>query len=299
MANQQNVTSGPLDSPSCVVCEASSASCGSKCGYELFRCSACSHLFVWPMPSTTDSIYSADYFSGAKAGFGYTDYDNDKRAMIPTFEKCLSRIEAAVGSTGALLDVGAATGFFLDLAKRRKWQVQGVELSVSASAVARSKGLDVATGSVESCELPASSFDAVSMWDVIEHLTDPPGTMNSVRRILKPKGVLAINTPDSTSAVSRLLGLKWHLVTPPEHLNLFSQYSLRLLLEKHGFEVLEVTRISKTFTVQYTLHFLLKTLGMVNGAAARVSDGLNGTKLGLLGIPINLRDNMFVLARKR
>ena len=285
--------------PSCVVCATPSESYGSKAGYDLFRCSACLHTFVWPMPANPHSIYGEDYFTGAKGGFGYTDYDGDKLAMAPTFHAYLSRMEAALGGTGELLDIGAATGFFLHLARQRKWQVRGIEVSASAAQMARSKGLDVLTGPVENCNWPPASFDAVSMWDVIEHMADPHAAMDHVQRMLKPGSVLAVNTPDCGSFFSRLLGLKWHLIIPPEHLNLFSRQSLRLLLERHGFEILDLARVGKTFTIQYVSFFLLKTLGILNSPAGRISSALNGTRIGHWSVPINLRDNIFVLARKR
>jgi len=285
--------------PPCVVCGTPSVPYGSKAGYDLFHCSACLHLFVWPMPANVDFIYGEDYFTGAKAGFGYTDYDRDKQAMAPTFHAYLNRIEKVLGGTGTLLDVGAATGFFLDLARSRKWEVHGIEVSVSAATTARSKGLDVLTGPVESCDSPPGSFDAVCMWDVIEHMPNPCAAVTHVRQLLKPGGILAVNTPDSDSLLPRLLGVKWHLIIPPEHLNLFSRRSLRILLERHGFEILDLTRVGKTFTLQYTAQFALKTLGLLDGPAGRISRALNGTWMGRWRIPINLRDNVFTLARAR
>lgn len=286
------------NTPPCIVCGNGAALYGSRTGYDFFRCMVCAHLFVWPTPPGIHDIYSEDYFTGARGGFGYTDYDRDKLAMVPTFNEYLLRMERALGRTGSLLDIGAATGFFLDLARHRNWKVRGVEVSKPAAAIARSKGLDVWTGVVEDCEYPAQDLDAVSMWDVLEHMADPHSTMKHVSQLLKPGSVLAINTPDSSSLIPKLLKLKWHLLLPPEHLNLFSRQSLRYLLEQHQFEILELTTIGKTFTVQYTFHFLLKTFGLVNGPAGSMSRALNGTRVGSWGVPINLWDNVFALARK-
>lgn len=252
-------------------------------------------MFVWPMPAGFREIYSEDYFSGATAGFGYADYDNDKLPMIPTFEDYLDRMEAAAGSKGRLLDIGAATGFFLGLARDRGWQVCGVEASPHATKIANAKGLDVRAGLLEECDFAEASFDAVTMWDVIEHMPAPGPVLETVARLMKPGALLAINTPDSGSALARVAGTKWHLVIPPEHLNLFSRKSLGLALGKFRYEILQFTTIGKRFTLQYVFQTLSH---VIKPGFTQIASRLRGTRLGLFDLSINLRDNMFVLARK-
>ncbi|HYL34754.1 MAG TPA: class I SAM-dependent methyltransferase [Bryobacteraceae bacterium] len=217
--------------------------------------------------------------------------------MIPTFEEYLDRLGRHAGQPGTLIDIGAASGFFLSLARRRGWRVSGVEPSDFASSLARDKGLDVRTGTVENCHFAAGAFDVVTMWDVIEHIPDPRRAIASIVSLLKPGGLIAINTPDSTCLLARLLKTKWHLVVPPEHLNLFSRESLRLLLAKHGLEVLEAATIGKTFTVQYVLMTLAHWQRLHVFDAA--SEAVRGRRLGQWKISLNLRDNVFMIARKK
>lgn len=197
---------------------------------------------------------------------------------------------------GKLLDVGAATGFFLDLARTRGWQTHGVEPSRYASEVASRKGLTVHRGVVEELDLPDESFDVITMWDVIEHVNDPDASLAAACRLLRPEGSLALNTPDAGSLLARLLGLRWHLVVPPEHLVLFSAKSLRKLLEDHGFTVIALHRIGKRFSIQYVLQTLARWQGLT--VWRKMADLSRRSRFGNWGIPINLRDNMFVLARK-
>lgn len=282
----------------CTICGSGAAPVGEKHSYRLYRCSRCRHLFVWPMPDNHLGIYLQDYFQGgADGGFGYVDYDRDKLPMVPTFERYLDLLQQAGANGGAILDIGAATGFFLDIARRRGWTPYGVEASDFAAGIARSKGLDVRTGVLEDYEVAPNFFDAITAWDVIEHLHCPRNTMRKINQVLKPGGLLAINTPDSGSALAQLLGIRWHLVIPPEHLNLFHRKSLRHLLEENGFEVLMEDKIGKTFTVQYVFQTLSnwQKLGIWGWAA----NHLQRRSIGKWGIPINLRDNMFVIARKR
>jgi len=187
--------------------------------------------------------------SRVQDGFGYVDYDQDKSKMTSTFEHYLDILATDGSEIGDMLDVGAATGFFLDLARNRGWRTVGVEPSEFAVSVAKGKGLDVRQGIVEDLAIPDNSFDVITMWDVIEHVNAPRASLAAAFRLLRPGGVLAINTPDSGSTLARLLGLRWHLVVPPEHLVLFHQESLRRLLAESNFEVTSIKRIGKRFTL--------------------------------------------------
>jgi len=253
---------------------------------DLYRCDSCRLIMVWPTPQVVE-IYSEKYFKGGHGGVGYVDYDQDKRAMDATFVAFLERIERRTPSKGKLLDVGAATGYLLDLARKRGWDPAGVEVSEWAASEARRKGLDVFTGDLAKCPFKSESFSAVTLFDVFEHATDPRGMLREAHRLLADGGLAAINTPDTSSVVARLLGRYWHLFTPPEHLFYFNVRNLSLLLRDTGFEVVRIERIGKSFTLQYVLQFL----GVPSGILA-------GSRLGRLSLPINLRDNMFILAQK-
>ncbi len=217
--------------------------------------------------------------------------------MAETFESYLDLLTDRHPQPGDLLDVGAATGFFLDLARSRGWNTCGVEPSEYASRVASQKNLAVHCGVLEELNLPDASFDVITMWDVIEHGTDPNASLAAACRLLRPEGTLALNTPDAESFLARLLGLRWHLVVPPEHLILFGQRSLRQLLEANGFTVASLHRIGKRFTIQYVLQTLARWQGLRLWQTA--ADVSRRSGFGNWGVPINLCDNMFVLAHKR
>ena len=85
---------------------------------DLYKCGKCGLIFIESV-SDVSKIYSEDYFSGAKNGFGYVDYDKDKKTMTDTFEFYLSKIKEFSGDIGNLLDVGAATGYFLKIAEKK------------------------------------------------------------------------------------------------------------------------------------------------------------------------------------
>ncbi|MEK7615702.1 MAG: class I SAM-dependent methyltransferase [Patescibacteria group bacterium] len=285
-------------SPICHVCQADATTLwGTKDSYDLYRCQACDLIFVSPLPSQTTTLYNKSYFYGAKEGFGYVDYERDKEPMRSAFLKYLDEIEKIIPARGTMLDLGAATGFFLDLARQRGWKTQGVEISDYAASLARAKGISVATGIVEEQNIPANSLDVVTAWDVIEHVPNPNATLQYIQKILKPGGVLAINTPHGGSALSRILKTHWHLVVPPEHLYFFSPYTMKKILPSLGFEVMMHKKIGKKFTLPYILQMLGNW--WKSPAIVKLADRTQASQLNKIAIPINLYDNFFLIARKK
>ena len=104
-------------------------------------------------------------------------------------------------------------------------------------------------GKLTEAKLPA--VDAVMMWDVLEHVDDPRAYITAVGRMLSPGGVLTISTPDKSSLWARVMGMKWQLIVPPEHLFYYSPVNLTRLLKECGFEIIEVGKPSKRFSFSY------------------------------------------------
>ncbi|MEK7084194.1 MAG: methyltransferase domain-containing protein, partial [Patescibacteria group bacterium] len=114
--------------------------------------------------------------------------------------------------------------------------------------------------------------------------------------LLLPNGMIALSTPDVGSMVARVLGKRWHAYVPPEHLWYFSGSTMRRLLERNGFSDITVRKIGKRFTLAY----MAKTLATTHPSrfAALMASFIQKTGLGAIVIPFNLRDNIFVTARK-
>lgn len=267
-----------------------------KNGHKLYDCNECTLTFVYPIPDNLGAIYAEDYFKneGKKEGGGYTDYDKDKAPMRPVFELYLDKL-ATFTKGRKIFDVGAATGYFLDIAKQKGWETFGSEISEFAAKEARTRGHSMVCGDLAGMDdLP--DVDAATLWDVLEHVDRPRAYLEALNRMLPSGGMLAINTVDRSSLWARMLGSRWHLIVPPEHLYYYAPQNLRLLLEQMGFEVLEIKKIGKTFSLSY----IFKMLGSwqkleIWNVFARVTDK---PLFRRIGIPINLRDNIFVLARK-
>lgn len=269
-----------------------------KNDFKLHRCLICNHLFIYPLSYDAQSLYNSDYFVGAKKGLGYVDYDKDKKPMRPVFIKYLKKIEKILHKKGTLLDVGAATGFFIKIAKEFGWNVKGLEISKYASGVAKKNGLDVYCGTLKNSNFTAQSFNIITMWDVLEHFADPQTDISIATHLLKPNGIIVINTPNSGSLYARIMKKRWHLLVPPEHINYFTKKSITLLLVKNGFSIVNITNVGKSFTLEYIAQ--IAATWQKSNLLQKLTELLKQyPKIGQLSIPINLFDNMFIIAQKK
>src|SRR5207245_2380942 len=105
--------------------------------------------------------------------------------------------------------------------------VEGVELAPVMVEHARNRlGLKVHASAFADVELEAEGFDVITMWDYIEHSTDPAGDLRRAAELLRPGGMLAVSTGDAGSIVARVSGRRWHLLTPRHHNFFFTRSSL-------------------------------------------------------------------------
>jgi 2-polyprenyl-3-methyl-5-hydroxy-6-metoxy-1,4-benzoquinol methylase len=159
--------------------------------------------------------------------------------------------------TGALLDVGSGYGFFLAEAKRQGWTVQGIESS-PAEVEHSVRELSVSVLNLDVTEaldsLPGCSFDAVTFWHVLEHLEEPGKAILQARRLIRPGGVIILNSPNLDSAVFKLLGASWTWIYVPGHLQYFRATPLAEWLKRHMLNV----KLLETWTHAPNLYFMLE-----------------------------------------
>jgi len=276
----------------CAVCGAESPRRKHrKQDVEILECRACGLAFWNPSPDFRASdVYDDAYFAGASAGHGYDDYADLETVLRLNFSRRLAGIPRP--HPGArLLDIGAAFGFAVSEARRTGWEATGLEISTAAAARAgRTAPGRVVVADALRAPFGSSCFDAVTLWDVLEHLPDPHAAVAEAARLLRSGGRLVLTTGDVGSLVARLSGPRWHLYTIPEHLFFYSRRSLRLLLEAHGFRVESERAESSVYTLGYLAERLRKTLlGQAVGRRARwPGAGLR--------IPVNLLDIVTVQA---
>ena len=226
------------------------------------RCGGCGLVMCDPQPDddTLERIYTETYFIGS---------DRDDLDVQTGFLKRgtarlqLAEIVAYVEDRGPgptrprVLEVGCGNGDFLMEARDAGFDIQGVDVSESAVAIAnRILGEGTArAGRLEDLNIAEGSLDIVVLADVIEHVRDPAHLMNRVRRILKPGGVVFVATPSLDSLSARLMGRFW-VEYKLEHLFYFDQRTISRLLVQAGFGNIAVTPGRKVLSVAYIIaHF--------------------------------------------
>jgi SAM-dependent methyltransferase len=232
--------------PCCAAAEARAFDRSSRpAGQEgaVVRCSVCSLVFVDPVPrcAVTTVAYGAEYYEPWQER-------REERARIRMWRRRLSLLETRRGRS-ALLDVGCGDGLFLKVARDAGWSVEGIEFSPEGARRSSQRlGRPVAVGDLASASGLRGPFDVVTLWHVLEHLVSPTGMLDAARLRLRPGGLLVAAVPNLDNLLMRAayrvargrpLPLFEEDAREP-HLSHFSPDTLRDILERRGFEEIEL-----------------------------------------------------------
>jgi SAM-dependent methyltransferase len=245
---------------------------------QILRCSKCRHGFRASQPTSEEL--------GELYREMDTDvYESEESARSRTARRHVGLLNRRVGCSGKLLDIGCASGLFLDQAARSGWDVFGVEPNpvLSSKAAGRVGKNRICSTTLEEANLDASSFDAITMWDLLEHVADLPGFLQLCARLLKPAGRILVKVPDFDSLQARLMRARWPLLLP-EHLGYFTRASLRACSERANLRVVGFGR----GRVTYSSGYVLRRLGQHGFPGARIGYGIVGRSF-LGRIPISIR----------
>lgn len=200
-------------------------------GETLVKCDTCTFVHVKDKPSDEklDAIYGEAYFSHSK----YRDLDTLKAEEMKRLE--LLKKHVAPSPQTRVLDAGCANGDFIAVAKGA-YSMYGNDYSAHAIDNARRLNPELAdhltAGPIEQQSYGENYFDAIVLWDVIEHLWSPKEVAEQLLRYLKPGGYLLISTPNIGAPFARLTGKYWPFMTPPEHLSFFTRKSFKYMFEE-------------------------------------------------------------------
>ncbi len=222
----------------------------------IVRCKNCGFVYASPRlkEECVKELYSKSYFeSHASEKMGYDNYVSDRELVEKTFRKRLKTLEGRwLKKKGRVLDVGCATGFFLNTARRMGWETAGVEISDYCCEYAeREFGLKLFNGQFRDLAPSTGLFDLVTMWDYLEHSFTPDRDLETAFARLKPGGILALATPDFGSLPAKIFGSGWVGFKEHEHLYYFSSRNLCVLLKEKGFRILSLSYAGKYVSLKF------------------------------------------------
>jgi 2-polyprenyl-3-methyl-5-hydroxy-6-metoxy-1,4-benzoquinol methylase len=255
------------------------------CG-PIVRCRRCDLVYQSPIPSVDEIIDAYD---------GVVDqrYEEERSGRIETFSRDLAAVERHERG-GRILDVGCHLGLFLDVARERGWKATGIEPSRWSVERARERGLDVRHGTLDSVHFEDESFDVITMWDVVEHFTDPLAELKRAHRVLRPDGLLAVSTMNVDALFPRLAGRRWPWYMQM-HLVYFSRRTLHNMLTKAGYRIVEVTPHRRVVRLSYLVSRIEPYCSPVYRALDWV---VRQTRQGDRLVAVDLGDIFMTFARK-
>jgi len=220
--------------------------------HQVLCCLNCGVEFLFPQLNDEElkKLYSENYYQawGIK---GTEENDVTKEMKIATFQLRLNLIRQFV-TTGKILDVGCATGYFLEAAKTNGFDPYGVEFSEYSATIAKKKLGDknVFCGTLEQCDFENKFFEVIAMSDLIEHVRIPAQTLSKAATLLKDDGVIMIMTPDTKTVSNNLMGKRWtHYKL--EHFFYFSHSSICYVAAQCGLSVVHYERSQKALNINY------------------------------------------------
>jgi 2-polyprenyl-3-methyl-5-hydroxy-6-metoxy-1,4-benzoquinol methylase len=216
---------------------------GGPGDFPLVRCRRCGlrYLRRRPTPAQMDRYYPGDYVSFRSA------IEDERlplmrllrRRRIVRHRRMVEQFSPV--TPGSILDIGCSTGIFLAEMKGAGWQTVGVEPNLEAAAYARERfDLDVRIGYLSEMTLSPATFDAVTMWDVLEHTFEPLETLRHLYTLLKPNGIVVCIVPNDHSLDRHLFGATWVGYDAPRHLTVFEPQTLHRMFSAAGFQVLHL-----------------------------------------------------------
>lgn len=200
--------------------------------YQLGKCRACGFCFQIPMPTPEEipKFYPPGYNTYEESGESLSRWLHRRYYLVEG-----KRIADLIGRSGRVLDVGCGNGVALEMfAKCGEWSLGGVEIDPASASDARRRGFEIWEGRFEDVAIPENSFDLIRMSHYLEHVTDPLINLRQACRLLKPGGLLYMETPHIESWDFAFWGRYWGALHFPRHLIFPSRRHARDLLQRAG-----------------------------------------------------------------
>ncbi|MCD4680150.1 MAG: class I SAM-dependent methyltransferase [Bacteroidales bacterium] len=233
----------------CIICENQSFTVFLNCkdhflteeSFSVLECGKCGFRITSPRPlekNLGEYYKSEEYISHSNTNKGLFNsmYQFIRKLTLNRKYKLISNY----CNKGKILDIGCATGEFLNVFKKNNWSVFGIEPNEEARNYALNN-YNISVGKEEDLNnLSPKSFDVITMWHVLEHVAHLNKRITELKEILKKDGVLIVAVPNSNSLDAKIYKEYWAAYDVPRHLYHFTQKSISELFNKHDFELLAI-----------------------------------------------------------
>jgi SAM-dependent methyltransferase len=247
--------------------------------FGIYECNHC-HLRRRSIKLTQNkrqNLYTKKYFTKDQKEYFAPCLNDLKKedSRIKDFSNRLLELESLLkGKHKNLLDIGCATGTFIKLAQNRGWTVQGIDISSFAVKLAKQQKLPVQVASIENFPLPYHKFSAITAWEVLPNFENLNLSLNKIKSMLKPDGILAIQLTVVDSLLFDISHLIYQLSDgklsyfidngyPINHCYHFSRSTLKSILSSHGFEVIQSSNVEFDFRYSKMPKIILPILSII------------------------------------
>ena len=204
--------------------------------FQIYSCDKCGLRFTNPRPND-DQL--AGYYDSSE----YISHSNESASLVDGLYKIARtftlrrkrKLIEKLSLNKRLLDVGCGTGHFIDYCQQHGWQVNGVEPNDIARTQAEDKTKIIIQHDLS--EIVDASYEVITLWHVLEHLSDLEQTMNQLKSLLAPGGVLIIAVPNFDAYEATVFDEYWAAYDVPRHLYHFNRKALAQLSKKHGLKI--------------------------------------------------------------
>jgi 2-polyprenyl-3-methyl-5-hydroxy-6-metoxy-1,4-benzoquinol methylase len=206
--------------------------------WRIVQCKNCEFIYVNPRLQKSEllKVYVSNYFNNKKVG--YCHYTENKELRKKNFQKWIKDALPYFEKHTSIkaLDVGCAAGYCLEVFQEYDWKPYGIELDGKWANALRQNGFTIFDKPLIQFDA-AEKFNLISLFDVIEHLTDLQKNMSILHSLLEDSGVVVLVTPNYQSWQRKIFRNRWFQFKPIEHINYFSSKTLQKLATENGFEV--------------------------------------------------------------
>ena len=250
--------------------------------FVIWQCNICTLRFTQDVPdeASIGKYYkSSDYISHSNTSKGLLNATYQRVRKFTLVQKAKLIENFTKTNAGNLLDVGCGTGSFLNAMKEKGWNTTGIEPDEDARKIAKDLyNLNISEPE-ELNNLDANTFNAITLWHVLEHVHDLHNYIEKLKSLIKKEGRIFIAVPNYQSLDSGIYRLHWAAYDVPRHLYHFTPKAIESLMQQHGLKI--EAKKPMWFDAYY---ISLLSNKYKKGKAGWLSAIINGTKSNLKAI---------------